>query len=238
MPHGPDAGGNLRDVDTNNDGQTDGANAVDAADPFATPAHAASDDGSLGGRLGGVFRGPDGTGVRWTGIAVVAVLAVVVGVLGWNWYSSNKTADDPAISSAAGPVLMTADQLRTVAASAGHSIYWAGPRDLTTYEVTIAGKDVYVRYLPAAEPAGSKNAYLTVGTYEKADAYAGLQKAAAVAGAKSGKLTGGAFVVVPADKPTSAYFAFEGHNLLMEVYDPTAGEALKLVTSGAVNPIS
>jgi hypothetical protein len=211
-------------VDINDDGQTHGGDAPDA--------------GSRGSKVGGLFRGADGTGVRWTSVAVVAVLALVVGILGWNWYSSNKTPDDAASTAAAGPVLMTADQLKTVAASTGHSLYWAGPRDLKTYEVSIVEKNVYVRYLPSNEPAGSKNAYLTVGTYEKADAYAGLQKAATVAGAKSGKLTGGAFVVVPADKPTSAYFAFEGHDLLMEVYDPTPGEALKLVTSGAINPIS
>ena len=225
-------------MDINNDGRANGGDAPGSGGHSATSSAPSAAGGSLGSKIGGLFRGADGTGVRWTSVAVVAVLALVVGILGWNWYSSTKSSDDTASTASAGPVLMTADQLKTVAGSAGHSIYWAGPRDLKTYEVSIVGKDVYVRYLPANEPAGSKNAYLTVGTYEKADAYAGLQKAATVAGAKSGKLTGGAFVVVPADKPTSAYFAFEGHNLLMEVYDPTPGEALKLVTSGAVNPIS
>jgi len=223
-------------VNTNMDGQSDGDDDPDASGHSA--AAPAPSGGSLGSKVGGLFRGADGTGVRWTSVAVVAVLVAVVGILGWNWYSSNKTANDAPSTAAAGPVLMTADQLRTVAGSAGHSIYWAGPRDLQTYEVSIVGKDVYVRYLPANDTVGSKTPYLTVGTYEKADAYAGLQKAATQAGAKSGKLAGGAFVLVPADKPTSAYFAFEGHNLLMEVYDPTPGEALKLVTSGAVNPIS
>ena len=225
-------------MDINNDGQTDGDDAPELAHQQATALASDSGSASLGSKIGGLFRGADGTGVRWTSIAVVAVLALVVGILGWNWYSSNKPSDEVASTASAGPVLMTADQLKTVASSAGHSIYWAGPRDLKTYEVSIVGKDVYVRYLPATELVGSKTPFLTVGTYEKVDAYAGLQKAATVAGAKSGKLTGGAFVVVPADKPTSAYFAFEGHNLLMEVYDPTPGEALKLVTSGAVNPIS
>ena len=225
-------------MDTNTDAQGTGSDASDSAGHSEPSSTAAPTSRSLRSKLGGAFRGADGTGVRWTSVAVVVVLAVVVGLLGWSWYSSTRTPDDSASTAAAGPVLMTADQLKTVATSAGHSLYWAGPRDLTTYEVSIVGPDVYVRYLAANEPAGSKNPFLTVGTYEKADAYAGLQKAATQAGAKSGKLTGGAFVVVPADKPTSAYFAFEGHNLLMEVYDPTPGEALKLVTSGAVNPIS
>jgi hypothetical protein len=176
--------------------------------------------------------------VRWTSVAVVVVLAAVEGLLGWNWYSSTRSADDGASTAAPGPVLMTRDQLKEVAASSGHSIYWARPRGLTTYEVSLVGKDVYVRYIPPNEPAGTKTPYLTVGTYEKAGAYAGPQSAATKPGAKSGRLTGGAFVLLAADKPTSAYFAFAGHDLLMEVYDPTPGEALKLVTSGAVNPIS
>ena len=224
-------------MDSNLDVQT-GEGEVRGTEPSVTP----SAGGSWLSKAGGAFRKPDGTGVRWTSVAVAAVLAVVVGLLAWNWYSSSRSttepaASTPAASTAPGPVLMTQDQLRAIVSTAGHSIYWAGARGLKTFEVTFVGHDVYVRYLPANEPAGSKNAYLTVGTYEKSDAYAGLVKAAALAGAKSGKLTGGALVVVPADKPTSAYFAFEGHNLLMEVYDPTPGEALKLVTSGVVEPI-
>jgi hypothetical protein len=225
-------------MDANVDVQT-GEGQVSGTDSTA----GSSAGGSWLSRIGGAFRKPDGTGVRWTSVAVAAVLAVVVGLLAWNWYSSSRSTTEqaasstPAASSAPGPVLMTQEQLRATVSASGHSIYWAGPRGLKSYEVTFVGHDVYVRYLPASEPAGSKNAYLTVGTYEKSDAYAGLVKAAALPGAKSGKLTGGALVVVPADKPTSAYFAFEGHNLLMEVYDPTPGEALKLVTSGVVEPI-
>ena len=224
----PDAAGNLSDVDINADAQAGDGDAFDGP----------SDDRPSPPSRTGLFRGAEGPGARWTTGAVLLVLTAVVALLGWNWYASNNGADEAASTASAGPVLMTADQLKAVAASAGHSVYWAGPRDLATYEVSLVGKDVFVRYLPAGEAVGSTSSHLTVGTYARADAYAELQKAATKAGAKSGQLTGGAFVLVPADTPTSAYFAFEGHDLLMEVYDPTPGEALRLVTSGAVNPIT
>jgi hypothetical protein len=181
-------------------------------------------------------------GVRWSAVIVAAVIAIALIVGAVYAVKAFTSRDDPAASAPTvpanpGPIIMTKDQLLVVAATSGHSIYWAGPRGLTTYEVTIVNRDIYVRYLPAGVAAGSSTPYLTVGTYEKADAYAGLVSAAAISGAKSERLAGGALVVVPAGKPTSAYFAFQGANLLMEVFDPVPGAALKLVTSGAVQPI-
>ncbi len=172
-------------------------------------------------------------------MAVVAVLVIAVGLLSWNWYQSSQAKDDATASAPNNPgaVLMTADQLKVVVAKAGHSVYWAGPRGLSLFEVTIVNRDIYVRYLPADVPAGSNSAFLTVGTYEKADAYAGLVKSAGVSGAKSQKLAGGALLVQPSGNQKSAYFAFQGANLLMEVFDPTPGAAYALVMSGAVQPI-
>jgi hypothetical protein len=177
--------------------------------------------------------------IRWTAVAVGLVVLAVVGLLGWNWYRSNQS--DPAITAVAGspgPVIAPADQLPGLVGSYGHSLYWAGPRPGTKYEITVGAPNFYLRYLPDSEPAGSTNAYTTVGTYEKAKAYEGLVASSKVPGAQSRKLKGGALVVQPAGKPTSAYFAFQGHNLLMEVYDPTPGEAFRLVTSGTIQPIS
>ena len=85
--------------------------------------------------------------------------------------------------------------------------------------------------------AGSKNRYLTVGTYEKKNAYAGVEAEAKLSGATSEKLAGGALVVQPAGSTTSAYFGFQGADLLMEVFDPTPGRALQLIRSGAIQPL-
>jgi hypothetical protein len=191
-------------------------------------------------QLLGVVRSPGG-GVRWTSVAVVGVVVLAVALLGWTWVSGARddaAATAPSTSTAPGPVLMSHDQLVEVAAAAGHSVYWAGARGLTGVEVTTVGRDLYVRYLPDGEPAGATTPYLTVGTYEKADAYTGLVTASTVSGARSEKLKGGAFLVQPAGKATSAYFAFPGTTLLVEVYDPTPGAAYGLVESGDVQPIS
>jgi len=180
----------------------------------------------------------DGSRVRWTAVIVGLVLLVGLGLLGYTWYSSShKDTVEASTPTNPGPVVMTKDQLTATVAASGHSLYWAGPQGLQSWEITIANRDVYVRYLPVGVAAGSTTPFLTVGTYEKADAYTGLVQAAAVAGAKSQKLAGGSLVVQPAGKDTSAYFAFSGKDLLMEVYDPIPGRAMQLVTSGVVQPI-
>jgi hypothetical protein len=190
-------------------------------------------------RVSQVFRGPDGTGVRWTAIIVSLVVVLGVVLLGYTWFSASRkdSAPSASASSSPGPVIMTKDQLTATVAASGHSLYWAGPQNLTTWEVTIVNRDVYVRYLPVGVAAGSTTPYLTVGTYEKVGAYDGLVQTAAVKGAVSKKLSGGSLVVQPAGKDTSAYFAFPNKDLLMEVYDPKPGRALELVTSGVVQPI-
>ena len=206
---------------------------VAAEDVAETPA-------SWMAQLTAVIRTPGGA-VRWTSVAVVAVVVLAVVLLGWSWASGSRddaSSSPPPVAAAPGPVLMSADQLTGVAAAAGHSVYWAGARGLSRIEVTTVGRDLYLRYLPDGEPVGATTPYLTVGTYEKADAYTGLVTASNVSGARSEKLKGGAFLVQPAGKATSAYFAFPGTALLVEVYDPAPGAAYRLVESGAVQPVS
>jgi hypothetical protein len=178
-------------------------------------------------------------GVRWTAFVVAAVVVLGVALLGVNWYRSHNSSDAPtsALPTNPGPVIMDMQGLQAVKAFAGHSVYWAGPQGLTQWEVTLAGRNIYIRYLPKGEKAGSSTPYLTVGTYEKKGAYAGLEAAAKVAGAKSERLAGGALVVQPAGKATSTYFGFSGAELLMEVYDPAPGRAYELIGSGIVQPI-
>jgi hypothetical protein len=169
-------------------------------------------------------------------LAAVTVLALVVGAFVWR--SSSAPAPDGPDAAGPGAVIMTKAQLLVVAGSAGHSLYWAGAQGLDSFEVTIASRDVYVRYLPAGVPVGTTDPHLTVGTYEKTGAHGTLVTWAAVPGAVSKQLAGGALVVQPAGKATSAYFAFSGHDLLIEVFDPTPGRAFSLIESGAIQPIA
>jgi hypothetical protein len=176
------------------------------------------------------------------GLAIVLAAVLVIGLGAGAWYvvkirnSSTVSSTGPSPTDP-GPVLADRQGLLGVRDFLGHSVYWAGPQGLTQWEVTLVGRDIYLRYLPSGEPVGSTNTYLTVGTYEKQDAYAGLVASAKAPGATSEKLTGGALVVQPAGKPTSAYFAFAGADLLMEVFDPTPGKAYELISSGVVQPL-
>ena len=179
--------------------------------------------------------------VRWTAVAVAAVVAVGLLLVAVTWWQGRSTTDTAAVPTNPGPVVMAEADLPQLVTFTGHTIYWAGDQGLDTYEVTISpsteGQQIYIRYLPKGVDAGSKDAYLTVGTYEKKNAYAGLEAAAKLSGAKSEKLAGGALVVQPAGKTTSAYFGFQGADLLMEVYDPTPGKALQLIQSGTIQPL-
>ena len=171
---------------------------------------------------------------RGRAAALVAIAVVVVALLGAALAHRDTTS--PRQSSSPGAVLATRDQLLTLAATEGHSLYWAGEQGRTTFETTVVGRDVYLRYLADPSEVGSAQRRLTVGTYERTDAYQAVADLAAVPGATTRALRGGALVVAPAGS-TSAYFAFRGTDLLMEVYDPTPGRAFTLVTSGAVQPI-
>jgi hypothetical protein len=159
---------------------------------------------------------------------------VVVAVLGGGGLARRSTT--PQQPTSPGPVLATREQLVTIAATTGHALYWAGDQGLPSFETTVSGRDVYVRYLTVASEVGTSAPRLTVGTYERSDAYDAVGRLAAAPGATVRRLRAGALVVVPQGS-TSAYFAFRGSDLLMEVYDPTPGRALTLVTSGAVQPI-
>jgi hypothetical protein len=190
--------------------------------------------------LSRALRSPEGN-LRWSAVLVAGVVALALALVAWTWATSPRpgsTDAAPAASAAPGPVLMTRDQLVGLSASVGHALYWAGPRGQARYEVTTVGRDVYLRYLPTGETAGSVTPHLTVGTYEKPDAHSGLVAAAKVAGARSERLPSGALVVQPAGKATSAYVASPGAALLVEAYDPTPGAAYRLAVSGAVQPVS
>lgn len=87
-------------------------------------------------------------------------------------------------------------QLRALAASVGHPIYWAGAA-AGTYELTrIADGRTYVRYLPPGVPVGSRRTYLTIGTYVRPSApYAAVRQSAVAKHATIQPLKGGGLAV-------------------------------------------
>ena len=186
--------------------------------------------------------GPD---TSWTrnpqlrlGLVVVVAVLAAVGV----WLlvhggggGSGTTASGPAI----GPEAATPQRLASLAADEGHPIYWIGPENGMTYELTRTSSGrIFVRYLPSGVPVGTKKAdYTIVGTYPVANATGVLKGLAKQANEKSFSVPGGGIAVYSTSTPTNVYVAYPGSNLQIEVFDPSAQRAQQLVTSGQVTPV-
>jgi hypothetical protein len=149
--------------------------------------------------------------------------------------SSSSTSGQ---SNRAIPVAVTPAQLKSIARSAGHPIYWAGPFNGTYELTTIADGRTYIRYLPPGIPVGDPSLQLTIGTYVRPSPpfesvrTAGLQKHATIKTMKDGSIA-----VQYRNRPSSVYLVFPGALYEVEVYDPNPATALRLATTGKVVPI-
>src|SRR5439155_25437695 len=140
-------------------------------------------------------------------LGAVVALAIAAGVIAWLVVGRNDnrspttvtTSEAPGTTGSAGvglgPVGVTADGLSTLVRSLNIPVYWAGPRDGYTYEVTkTATGKVYVRYLPPGVRVGDKRAsFLIIATYPFPNAFNALK---AVAGGLEIPLPGGGIAVV------------------------------------------
>jgi hypothetical protein len=136
-----------------------------------------------------------------------------------------------------GPVAATVAKLRVLARA--RPIYWAGPKQTATYELTQTSNGrVYIRYLPRGIRVGSRNNVRFVGTYAVPGAYKALRKAAKAAGDVTFKAPRGGLAIYSKTGPTNVYLAFPGSNYQIEVYDPNPSRARQLVKSGAIRPIA
>jgi hypothetical protein len=129
--------------------------------------------------------------------------------------------------------------LRAFASSVSSPVYWAGPREGQTYEVTQTSDGrVYVRYLPEGVEVGDpRPQFLTVGTYPRANAWAELRRASREPGAVSRSLPNDGLMVYSRSRPTSVYLGFAGGRYQVEVYAPSPGSARKLVLAGQIVPV-
>lgn len=173
--------------------------------------------------------------------AVVAV-ALAAGLLVWLLFI--KGGDDSSSPEQTAPAaqevrVVPESELLSAMKGVGYPVYWAGPRVGVEYEVSRPeGGRTYVRYLPKGEKAGSERQFLTVGSYEQEDAIDSIRELGQKPGAILTKIAGGGAVYAESPQATSAYLAFPGVNTQIEVFDPEGGEALGLIRSGAIVPVS
>ncbi|MDO8214029.1 hypothetical protein [Conexibacter sp. CPCC 206217] len=190
------------------------------------PAAAGTSVGSTGGLL------------RWlVSLAAIVLVALLAGCGGGGEDGGDDTATAPRRAPA---VAASLDRLASVATDAGHPVFWAGPRDGMTYELTQTRDGrTFVRYLPQGVAVGAPAAdYLAIATYPQRDALATLLATARRQGVEAVATSGGGRAFQDADRPTSAYLAVPGADVQVEIFDPAPGRALRLATSGQVVPVS
>lgn len=166
-----------------------------------------------------------------------ALIALGLAAFFVGWLVMNR-GDDTA-PAPSGATATSESDLRSFAESASHPVYWAGPKNDFTYELTrTTDGRVYVRYLPEGTDVGDPRArFLTVGTYPRAGAWAELKRAAKAKGAISLKLERGGLAVFSEARPTSVYFGYPDARYQVEVYHPSPTDARRLALSGQVVPV-
>lgn len=169
--------------------------------------------------------------LRLVALAALGVAAFLIG-----WLVLGRGGGDGAAPTAAS--LASEQELRDLAASAGHPVYWAGPRGGETYELTRTSNGrVFVRYLPRGVSAGDPRPnFLTIGTYPRPNAFAELKRASNANGAVTRKLANDGLVVYNRAS-RSVYFGYPNARYQVEVYHPDAEMARSLVLAGQVRPI-
>ena len=136
------------------------------------------------------------------------------------------------------PTAASATDLRAFA-SASRPVYWVGPANSGTLEVTrTSGGAVYVRYLPAGVAVGDRApSYTTIATYATPNAYATMQRSAKTRGFLQAQAANGGLAVWRTSHATSVYLAFPKTDYLVEVFDPSPRRARSLALSARVRRV-
>lgn len=167
------------------------------------------------------------------GVAVAAAAVVVV------WLLLRDQSKTPPPAASGGPTLVSQAQLEQLASSVDHPVYWAGPKDGFSYELTqTADARTFIRYLPRGVKAGDRRPdFLVVGTYSQPSSFVELKRAAKREGSVSVKIDNGGLVVFNSKKPTSVYFGYPDAKYQVEVFAPSGETARSLVLAGNIKPL-
>ena len=172
-------------------------------------------------------------------IALAAAFAVWLLVRGNDDSSSSSTTAQTTTTAAIEPVAASPAALRALADEAGHPVYWVGPRPNRIYELTRTSSGrIFIRYLPPDVRVGNRSARFTiVGSYPVEDALGVLRDLSQQEGEKSAAVPGGGLAVYSTSSPNNVYLAYPGTDVQIEVFDPSAEQALRLATTGRVVPV-
>lgn len=132
------------------------------------------------------------------------------------------------LKAANGKVALTQSQLRDIVVGEGLVVYWLGPEDGALYTLISVNKNQnYVRYLPGGEGLNDVGAnFRVVGTYEAKDAYKMTQNQSTTADGVGEVTADGTAIYYNTTRPLSVYLAPKNADDQIELFNPTAGQAL------------
>ena len=129
-------------------------------------------------------------------------------------------------------------QLKSLAASLGHPIYWIGRKPGYTYELVRTSRgQVYIRYLPPGVGVGARGQYLTVATYPFRGAFDAILRLAQQQNATTLTLSNGGRAVIDPTNAKSIHLAYPGSDVEIEVFDPSPARARQIVSSGQITTV-
>jgi hypothetical protein len=177
-------------------------------------------------------------------VGAAVVVFAAVGAFVWTRSSSdsNNTSAPPTTTTAVPGTkaeVVSAGRLRALAAAAGRSIYWAGPRPGTRLEYTQkTDGTTYVRYLTGSAAAGAPGAnYVVIATYPQPNALTRVKRTAEQRHYSIANLPGGAIAVTKPGRPENMYVVYPGRAYQIEVYSPRPAETRAIVFGGAVQQV-
>jgi hypothetical protein len=146
---------------------------------------------------------------------------------------STSTAD-------AKPQIVNTSDLSDAAGEVDHPVYGiAGQSDKVMELTETKDGKFFIRYLNSEDELGSdKPEFLTVGTYPVENAYGTLQALSSKPSSVTATTPDGGLIVFQRQRPESVYIAYPGADEQIEVFDPSAREALQLAKAGSVEPIN
>jgi hypothetical protein len=162
-------------------------------------------------------------------LGAVIVVAVAAGLIVWLVLRDNGSSSSGSFNATA----VSPGQIKNLAASVDHPVFWAGPKKGYTYELTRSPNgSIFVRYLPHGVNVGSNKPYLTIATYPFPGAFPALEAVARKRGITRLTVPRGGIGEVAKKDPQSVHVAYPGVDYQIEVYDPTPGTATALVATG------
>jgi hypothetical protein len=173
-------------------------------------------------------------GVR---VGAVVALALAAGLAAWLVIGNRNDGEETPTPERSVAAVSQAG-LETLAGALGTPIYWAGAQDGISYELTQTPSNrIFVRYLPQGVAVDSADPYLFVATFPVSDAFNVTRAEAQKPGAVKIPIGNGGVAFYARSTPTNVYLAFPGTNQQIQVFDPDAANAHRLVRAGAIEPV-